>query len=129
MLFLPLLVVNSEAFLPIHVPANGLAYLWCIGILLSPGLELGIALVRIDLDVLVGGQGVQGGSGTKGDGASHDNNDGIGGWIREPGGLDTVLFQWLRKREGQIGESRSCSEIHGMKFFERDDAFILSAVE
>lgn len=96
MLFLPLFMVNTKTLLAVHVPTDGFANHRSVGILLTPRLELGVALGGIDRHVLVAGEGVDAGSGHEGDGASHDDDDGVGGRIAEPCLLGIVLWQWLQ---------------------------------
>ena len=97
MVLLPLFMIDAKTLLSVHVPTDGLADQRGVGILLAPCLELGVALGGIDLHVLVACESMDASSGHEGDGATHDDDDGIGGGIAEPGLLGTVLWQWLQK--------------------------------
>lgn len=96
-LLLPFLVINSQALLSIHIPANGLSNQGSVLVFLAPSLEFRIALGGINLHVLVASKGMDRGSGHKGQRTSHDNHDGIGRGIGEPSFSEGVgiLFEGL----------------------------------
>ena len=96
-LLLPLLVINTQAFLSIHIPANGLSNQGGVLLFLAPSLKFRIALGGINLYVLVASKGMDGGSSHEGQCTSHDNHDGIGRGIGEPSFSEGVgvLFEGL----------------------------------
>lgn len=96
-LLLPLLVVNTQAFLSIHIPANGLSNQRGVLVFLSPSLKFRVALGGVNLYVLVASKGVDRGSSHEGQRTSHDNNDGIGRGIGKPSFSEgvRVLFKGL----------------------------------
>ena len=96
-LLLPLLVINTQAFLSIHIPANGLSNQGGVLLFLAPSLKFRIALGRVNLDVFVTSKGMDRGSSHEGQCTSHDNHDGIGRGIGEPSFSEGVgvLFEGL----------------------------------
>ena len=97
MLLLPLFVINSQALLSIHIPANGLSNQGGVLLFLAPSLKFRIALGGVNLYVLVAGKGMDRGPGHKGQCTSHNNHDGIGRGIGKPAFSEGVgiLFEGL----------------------------------
>ena len=108
-LLLPLLMVNPQSLLAVHIPANGFSDQWRVLVLLAPGLQLAVALGRIDLHVLVASQGMDGSSGHKCQSTAHYDHDRIGRWIGEPPFFEGVciLFEGLFGLD--LGEDRRVS--------------------
>ena len=96
-LLLPLLVINTQAFLSIHIPANRLSNQGGVLLFFAPSLEFRIALGGINLYVLVASKGMDGGPSHEGQCTSHNNHDGIRRGIGEPSFSEgvCVLFEGL----------------------------------
>jgi len=107
-LLLPLLMVNSQSLLAVHIPANGFSNQWRV-FFLAPGLQLAVALGRIDLHVLVASQSMDGSSGHERDCATHHHNDRIGRWIGEPPIFEGVRVLFKRLFGLDLGEDRRAS--------------------
>ena len=86
-------MINSQSFGHVLLPAipaySSFDQVMCF--VCSPSLELGLSLVRVNLDILVHRQGVDSHSGSKKEGASHYTNQWIDGRIREE-----ILFEGKR---------------------------------